>query len=199
MDLIPGIYTPDVYKERLDQFQMLMAYVNFAQRFPARGGRTDKPTPPPTRDQILHDYHARQADLLKANLAPDVLVRGMDRGKMMIENPIKMMAAADAAKLRKAAPTKAPAPAAKPATKAEEIARWEALTEDTKLNETVRREMIHRKLADAGSVKPDQIVKWLYKDVLHADLDDPYLGLGEVLFKNYPFAEEDAGTSAVRR
>jgi hypothetical protein len=47
-------------------------------------------------------------------------------------------------------------------------------------------------LAEVGMIKPDAIVKWLYKDVLHADLDDPYLGLGDVLFKNYPFAEEDA-------
>jgi hypothetical protein len=27
--------------------------------------------------------------------------------------------------------------------------------------------------------------------VLHADLDDPYLGLGKSLFANYPFAAED--------
>jgi hypothetical protein len=32
----------------------------------------------------------------------------------------------------------------------------------------------------------------MYKEVLNADLDDPYLGLGRVLFANYPFAKEDA-------
>jgi hypothetical protein len=41
-------------------------------------------------------------------------------------------------------------------------------------------------------VTPDAISKWLYREVLGTDLDDPYLGLKDVLFKNYPFVEEDA-------
>ena len=40
-------------------------------------------------------------------------------------------------------------------------------------------------------VAPGGITKWLYREVLHADLDDPYLGLGDLLFANYPFAAED--------
>jgi hypothetical protein len=31
------------------------------------------------------------------------------------------------------------------------------------------------------------LVKWLYKEVLHLDLDDPYLGLQTTLFDGYPF------------
>ena len=46
-------------------------------------------------------------------------------------------------------------------------------------------------MAATGPVPPKDLVRWLYKDVLHADLDDPLLGLGEVLNKNYPFADED--------
>jgi hypothetical protein len=41
-------------------------------------------------------------------------------------------------------------------------------------------------------VRPDEVTRPIYRDVLHADLDDPYLGLGEALFANYPFAQEDA-------
>jgi hypothetical protein len=37
------------------------------------------------------------------------------------------------------------------------------------------------------------VTKLVYKEVLHVDLDDPYLGLGEVLFATYPFAKEDGG------
>jgi hypothetical protein len=37
------------------------------------------------------------------------------------------------------------------------------------------------------------VTKKLYKEVLHADLDDPYLGLGPTLFAGYPFAGEDLG------
>ena len=39
---------------------------------------------------------------------------------------------------------------------------------------------------------PAKVLKPIYKEVLHADLDDPYLGLGTALFENYPFAAEDA-------
>ena len=42
----------------------------------------------------------------------------------------------------------------------------------------------------APVVKPDAMTKWLYRDVLDTDLDDPYLGLGKVLFSNHPFAEQ---------
>lgn len=61
------------------------------------------------------------------------------------------------------------------------------LSKDTVLNETARRRLIHAKLASSGLVKPDDIKHWLYKVVLHADLDDPYLGLGPTLFAAYPF------------
>jgi len=75
---------------------------------------------------------------------------------------------------------------------AAELARWVALAEDTKLNETTRRRQIHELLAKEGLVAPAKVLKPIYKDVLHADLDDPYLGLGPTLFENYPFAKEDA-------
>ena len=39
---------------------------------------------------------------------------------------------------------------------------------------------------------PEQIKRWLYREVLHADLDDPYLGLGDALFGDGIFRETDA-------
>lgn len=67
------------------------------------------------------------------------------------------------------------------------------LEADTKINETARRKLIHDKLAGSESLTMPgtDFTKWLYREVLHVDLDDPYLGLGKTLFASYPFARED--------
>jgi hypothetical protein len=41
-------------------------------------------------------------------------------------------------------------------------------------------------------VQPEGVKKWLFKEVLAADLDDPTLGIGKLLDSRYPFADEDA-------
>jgi hypothetical protein len=56
------------------------------------------------------------------------------------------------------------------------------LLADSSTNESARRILVHRKLMDAGLVSPNELTAWLYKDVLHADLSDPYLGTKELLF-----------------
>ena len=66
---------------------------------------------------------------------------------------------------------------------------------DTRINEQHRRIQIHQYILQKGLTTPDDMHKWLYREVLHADLDDPYMGLGKVLFENYPFAKEDAEPS----
>src|SRR5262249_53179568 len=73
----------------------------------------------------------------------------------------------------------------------DDVANWKVLAEDTQLNETVRRQQIHEMLAASGLVGPEKLTRHLYKEVLHADLDDPYLGLGDALFAHYPFSKED--------
>jgi hypothetical protein len=72
-----------------------------------------------------------------------------------------------------------------------DLAIWKALIEDTRINDTIRRLQIHEILAASRSVQPKDVTKRLYKDILHADLDDPYLGLGPTLFAGYPFSRED--------
>lgn len=62
---------------------------------------------------------------------------------------------------------------------------------DAEVNELIRRRAVHARLAEAGAVRPGDVKKWLFKDVLRADLDDPLLGLGPVLEANYPFGDED--------
>lgn len=67
-----------------------------------------------------------------------------------------------------------------------------ALLADTNVNETQRRPMIHAYLVEHGRSTPDDMKKWLYREVLHADLDDPYLGFDRVLTQSYPF--DDPGS-----
>jgi len=61
------------------------------------------------------------------------------------------------------------------------------LIAETKYNEAVRRKAIHQFLSNKTEKKNMRMTKWIYKEVLHADLDDPYLGLGPTLFATYPF------------
>lgn len=79
-----------------------------------------------------------------------------------------------------------------PLQTAEDKANWQMLAMDTQHNATVRSLEIHEKLGKTITPpRPSQIARWLYKEVLHADLEDPYLGLGEKMFASYPF--EPAG------
>lgn len=93
-----------------------------------------------------------------------------DMRKSIIESPVEKLLTTDASMA--------------PTVRGE---RTLVLAEDVVLNENIRRKQIHEKLAQWPGVRPSDVCKWLYKEVLHADLDDPYLGLGQSLFATYPF------------
>jgi len=175
LDVLPGIYTPNQYLQSLSQFQMLAGYV--AQR---------SLLTPETR---LQNYHRAQADALKNRQAQPQLVRSPYISKLAIENPIKLVLASAAGNpfINDATAWSAPA---KLKLDTEDLANWKLLAEDTKINESQRRRQIHERLAGKANVRPTDLTKWLYREVLHADLDDPYLGLGSVLFANYPFKDK---------
>jgi hypothetical protein len=173
LDVLPGIYEPAAYLDGLSQFRLLHNYasqVSGAQR-----------------EERLWAYHAGCATALAKNEDAPRLVNAADFSKRRIESGIKAMLVPAGSPL-----------AGEPQDGAEggdavssgDAALWKELLEDTRLNESVRRREIHARLADAGAVTPDDIKKWLYKEVLHADLDDPYLGLGELLVGSDPFREE---------
>ncbi len=183
LDILPGVYTPEEYRRQLEQLVLLSRYVA-------------APTPEKSEAR-LKDYHARQAALLAKKEPPATLVEDPRAGMSIfrVENPILLIAGGKANRAAaRAVGAGRPGSAAHrnpPKTAAEKIAGWKELAEDTRINETVHRLTIHKKLADSVPVRPGDMTKWLYKEVLHADLDDPLLGLGEVLGKNYPFAEEE--------
>jgi len=176
LDVLPGIYAPAAYLDGLQQLRLLANYADQQ----GKGKRADR----------LREYHQAQAAALKKNDPPPRLVNMADMSKRAIEGGIKavlMPGRAVAAKPVTAEPTKGAG-----LDTAEDLANWKALAEDTRQNENVRRRQIHEMLAIEKPIRPELMTKRLYKDVLHADLDDPYLGLGDALFANYPFKDEKA-------
>ena len=130
----------------------------------------------------------RQAEALRKNETPERFVlkqRVAPITKRAIEQPVEVVL--------QAAGTPATVKEEKAPAATEDIGNWKELAEDTALNESTRRLQIHQMLAEAGVAAPAQVTRPIYKDVLHADLDDPYLGLGPALFGSYPFAREDQG------
>ncbi len=55
------------------------------------------------------------------------------------------------------------------------------LEEDTEFNRRERYPRAHRLLARTGLVRPAELTKVVYREILEVDLDDPYLGLAPYL------------------
>jgi hypothetical protein len=185
LDLLAGIYTPGVYLQRLQQFRLLANYVD--QQGIAK------------RAERLRDYHKGQLAALTKDGQPMALLNLADMSKSRIERGVKaMLVVGDRARAildREAAQTKA---LGEPKLdSADDLATWKALAKDTEGNERVRRQQVHELLASVGPTAPQALTRRIYKDILHADLDDPYLGLGSSLFASYPFRDEK-GPSAHR-
>jgi hypothetical protein len=178
MDILPGIYTPAAYTAALEPPRVLAGSLN--------------PLAPEPRQTRLRDFHRQKAQILRNRAAQAALAqvsaaqpgRGgvgpripePDVGKGRIERRVEQIVQVPG--LNNGANA---APGPRPRTAAE-LANWEALAADTRRNETERRLLIHDRFAGADPVRPEQIKRWLYRDVLHADLDDPYLGLGDDFF-----------------
>jgi hypothetical protein len=172
LDVLPGIYNPTGFTDALDQLRILNNNLAFSG--------------PREFDLGLASYHQNRAEALKKGVAPARLVdfRAIAPvGKAMVERRIERLVAIPGARIVNGGPETVPPP--------EDLAAWKALEEDTRLNEKARRQLIHEMLARKTNTQPSGISKWLYKEVLHADLDDPYLGLGPVLFAGYPFRAEE--------
>lgn len=175
LDILPGLYEPRAYLGKLDQLRLLSKYIE-GQKQPA---------------VALCDYHKQQADALSKNEPALTLAEVPDFRKILVEKPLKIVLSkpinSDAS--REGSGTVA-AIHEKTNVPRDDLS---VLLQDTALNETLRRQAIHARLAKAVTAQPAQLTKWLYKNVLHADLDDPFLGLGPTLFSTYPFKEDIPG------
>src|SRR5262249_4206210 len=132
-----------------------------------------------------------------AKVAAEDAKRRLDVGKGRIERPTERVLAGAQGQIGPGAPNGRPAAAvvskdAPGLGSPEDLAGWELLLEGTQKNEPAPRFQVQEMLLKTGLVTPEKTTKPMYKEILHADLDDPYLGLGETLFAHYPFAKEDA-------
>jgi hypothetical protein len=170
LDILPGIYTPGKYVEQLNQFRLLANYAG--QEGPAR------------RPARMLEYHKIQAAFLRKKEKPAQLVDVAPMSKAAIESRVKAVLVSGPGRPElKLQEENADLP------KSEDLASWKLLADDTRLNESLRRLQIHELLFKSGLVRPEVVQKPLYRDILHADLEDPYLGLGSLLFATYPFKD----------
>ncbi|MBW3541776.1 MAG: hypothetical protein KY476_16030 [Planctomycetes bacterium] len=223
LDVIPGVYDPATYLERLQQAVLLERWVRESSRDPL---------------PALEDYHRQQAQSLRENHEPKIIVSTpgnpaaivrVEAGlKLVLKSSLRPAFAGHGASHgtferqprsvdfnpreplqspeslpRGLKPTlrgnPEPAPGGGPAsaTSAYDLPHAFAsrvgkvtpqmLEADSRYNESVRRLKVHEYLADHSPLRPADMTRWLYKDVLETDLDDPYLGLRKVLFASEPF------------
>ncbi len=180
LDVLPGIYDPGTYLRQLQELTKL-------HRFVGQSGNAVT---------SLREYHQRQADALQKSRPREVLVEsGGGFSIKGTEQPLKvfLVPASRAAARQAIAQGHDPLADDKSTPNTTEgLDEWKALVDDARINETTRRQKIHEYLAAKSEpVVPADITKWLYREVLHTDLDDPYLGLGKLLFDRFPFASED--------
>jgi len=208
LDALPGIYTQEAYLDRLDQLKLMARQVaemtppqraGWLQAYHRRAALALAQNQPPERFA---------AQLLRLPVGKGVIENPVERlvggpgqgqgaNQFAVNQPYIPYNVAPVFPGNPYVPSQAglaglaDAGPKLPGTTTEDLKGWQALAEDTRLNENTRRRQIHELLAASGQVQPGRVLKPIYKDVLHADLDDPYLGLGKTLFDDYPFAKED--------
>ena len=174
VDILPGIYTPTAYTTALQQPRLLAGELSRLE--------------PNLRQNRLQANHREQAQRLRNGAGPAGLQQWaaqlaaaqqprVDVGKGRIERRVEigMVQGRPNVNRPNAGAVALPRTAA-------ELAAWQPLLDDTRVNETQRRLQIHDRLTTGDPVRPEQIKRWLYRDVLHADLDDPFMGLGGDFF-----------------
>lgn len=205
LDALPGLYETKTFVEQLNQLWLLHGWL--------------EKKPAAERESAWRDYHHTQSAALMKNLPPGQFT-AMDFSKDRIERSAKrLMINFVPPNTEKVTPDKKEAPQAKadrgkglvefPAKalltgsrstegaarpdRDQDVSQWKELVQDTQMNETLRRLAIHVKFSSGAPSAPAGLTRWLYADVLHADLDDPYLGLGPLLKSNYPFPDVHSG------
>ena len=158
LDVLPGLYQPFSYLDNLKQICLLTQYFQ-------ENGQAG-----------LANYHAKQAHALERRFKPCQLIAARDHVDLVEPNepPPRMT-------LNLEPPKECP-----DLNSPEAIRNWKALVAETQFNNIFRRRQIHEKLGASQSTPP-QLTSWLYKEVLHSDINDPYLGLKETLSQTYPF------------
>ncbi len=188
VDILPGTYTPPVYMAALNEIRQLAVSLSPAEQ---------------VRQTHLRNYHREKVQTLRSQPArivyPRVTVPQPGNPQAASAQPARVDPGKRAVELRveqivvqaRAVPNGTEGARRLRPRPGTDLAEWELLAVDTWLNETQRRLLVHKRLA-GEPVRPEQIKRWLYREVLHADLDDPYMGLGDAVFRDDIFREVDA-------
>lgn len=163
LDILPGMYTPDAYLAQLKWFKTLDYIASM---------------PMERRQAALYEYHTdaiKRLSLKSASVSQSIAAshRGLSAAS-------GSYATATERSTKPIASTKPDLPEVAPGVQKltiDEASQWQALVQDTRDNELLRRSTIHESLARSKPVRPDAVTKWLFREVLNVDLDDPYLGL----------------------
>lgn len=158
LDVLPGLYQPSAYLENLKQFCLLSQYFQ-------ENGQAG-----------LADYHTKQAHSLQFLFRPCQLVATQNRVALVQPSERRRRMTLDLEP-----PKECP-----DLNSTEAIRDWKALVAETQFNDLFKRRQIHQKLV-ASKATPPQLTTWLYKEILHTDINDPYLGLKQLLSQTYPF------------
>lgn len=159
VDVLPGLYTPEVFGQRL-----------IALMLEARSA----PKSEPELAKWLTGQHEKRKKAAQDNRGQKAPKKPAirDRGKTVkIEQPVIWALGPPRAVDQ---PTEDVVDALE---SPEQLTLWQTLVEDTRVNDTERRQQINKFLIKAGPVVPASMTKWLYREVLDADIDDPWLGL----------------------
>jgi hypothetical protein len=195
-DVLPGIYTPAIYRAALDQVRQVMLAVPAAeaqQPERLRQYHRDKATTLRSRpERIVYPAPGTGAAAIAARIQgqPQAAAQAaaqaapLDPGKRRIEFRAEQLVVLTPPANRGDQDNRT---SRLPA--AQNLAEWDLLVADTWRNETERRLQIHERLGQSDAVRPEQLKDWLYRDVLHVDLNDPYLGLGDALIHDDIFRE----------
>jgi hypothetical protein len=228
LDVLPGVYDPDAYLEKLQELKLVAEYVDQQDLYLS------------DRASKLLEYHKVRVETIESGkpfkIAETEVTRstifGVEKSMKIVLNPSERLATraalgisngrfqrperpedqfgiggrivsandnADREEQMTLASRQSETVSTEVAESKSETGPPESLNDrlrtDTRINEQLRRVQIHRYILENGLTTPEDMHKWLYREVLHADLDDPYMGLGKVLFEDYPFAAEDAATS----
>ena len=189
IDVLPGVYDPVAYKKQLEDLKLASEFVL------DRGHLSESK---------LLEYHHVRAETIKTGRQFSIrrkeierTISGVEKNMKIVLSPMERLRGSFNGASRANAES-LPAKTARSKTKQSKTTTAKIaetlngrLAVDTKINETHRRQQIHGYILQKGLTTPDEMHKWLYREVLHADLDDPYMGLRDILFENYPFQVED--------
>ncbi len=173
LDVLPGLYSPDSFESRLEQLSLLNKYI---EQFPTKN-----------EGDLLAGYHHMQYQrLLAGKTTTEFAMKNKADGNSLI-----VFTDRTSSELKRWQEPISSKESYRTLPFSDKLEDWSQLNDDVRYNETVMRKQIHNRLEQMQKVKEPATVaglsKWIYREVLHTDIDDPYLGLQTVLDGTYPF------------